>query len=142
MAASSIRAEFGGKAGTVAASRPVAARQPMKRSRLIFLSAAGFITLAAAGYSLTGGRPAEPAEDIVDIANLDALPEAQGQTQARSGGMPIIVPVVLPRPALSPPPVAAPAAAPAPAPQQTVQRGGFGDTAKAVSSAGGSTVAS
>jgi hypothetical protein len=137
MSAMAARKQFGMR-GT-AVSRPETADVPaLKRSHVVALAAIGFVAVAGGiGASLMRTPADMPAAQAADsLAALDAKPTTEGQqTQQRTGGSLVVVPVIIPG---SMPPAAAPAQA-RPAAPSPVERGGFGETAKAHGASGGSS---
>jgi hypothetical protein len=103
----------------------------LKRSHMVVIAAAGLVAVAA-GFALS--RPEAPAVQERTAATPAATESASGSSsqQSTSSRIPLIIPVPIPSVSSAATPGMTQSSA-----QNTVQRGGFGETARGMSSSSG-----
>jgi hypothetical protein len=108
----------------------------LKRSHVIALAAVGLVFTAAAVASIPRGKP-ETAQIQAAESAATQTPETAQTEKSGSTRVPMVVPIFLPsggggaQATAAQSPAPAPRTAPAQPSQPTVQRSGFGDTARA-----------
>jgi hypothetical protein len=129
----SARRAFGQRAAVPAESSGEVLK--LKRSHMVVIAAAGLAAVAT-GFALS--RPEAPtAQERTAATPAETSGSGSSSQQSTSSRIPLIIPIPIPS--------ASSAATPGmtqPSAQNTVQRGGFGETARSMSSSSGHVSAS